>query len=161
MLGNKFSRFFTIRQSQALARWREAVDYAKKREQLLRNSVAHIQKRRLLQVKSAWHNWRAAAREKDQKEVIHRKEVENTEMRGAIQRDYANFERKVNEVQEEMVRAEQEGDKLEKRIAVSIAQITQRAQTQFYMSRKRYLLNAWRQFVRKEKRACRDVKKKL
>ena len=112
-------------------------------------------------MKSAWHNWLAAAREKDQKEVIHRKEFENTEMRGAIQRDYANFERKVNEVQEEMVRAEQEGDKLEKRIAVSIAQITQRAQTQFYMSRKRYLLNAWRQFVSKEKRACRDVKNKL
>ena len=94
-----------------MARWRGAVEYEKKREQLLRNSVAHIQKRRLLQVKSAWHNWLAAAKEKEQKEVIHRTEFENGEMRGAVQRDYANFERKVNEVQEDMVRAEQEGDK--------------------------------------------------
>ena len=29
------------------------------------------------------------------------------------------------------------------------------------MSRKRYLLNAWRQFVRQEKRACRDIRSVL
>ena len=160
-VANRFARFFFVRQDQAFAQWRAAVDSQKKRERKMRNALRHMQRHAQSTVASCWRAWARREEIAHEEQRLGRKAREHTEMEGAAGRKGDAFEAAKEGLEGEIGALTEQGDKFAKRYNKALNLLVQRTDQNDYMSRKRYLLDAWRAFVRREKRACRHIKSAL
>ena len=91
-VGNKFARFFFVRQDQAFARWRGWVEAEKKRERKIRNAIRHMQRHNQFTVAGCWRAWARREEIAEENQKLARKGREHDEMESNLQRKNQAFE---------------------------------------------------------------------
>jgi len=75
IISNAFAKFYYVSSTRGFEKWKEYVDYEKKKERIIKKTLDHWKKYQFYYVKSSFQNWMINCDIQERKEQLKKEEM--------------------------------------------------------------------------------------
>eukprot|EP00347_Sterkiella_histriomuscorum_P005910 403354803 len=150
IISNAFARFYYVSETRGFEKWKEYVDFEKRKEKIFKKYIDHWRKHQFYMVKAALQNWIQNCKIDEKKDLLKKEELRVKDAQFQLDSQQRNYTGDNHQLLDELEKTKEQQRIYNQRLQKSVAMIVNRVDKNDFMCQKRYILTQWRQYVKRE-----------
>jgi len=151
VLANAFAKYYYTGETRGIERWKEFVEFEKRKEKILRRTIEHWRHYMFYYVKSSFRNWMLNCDIRERQDQVKKAEMTVKDTQHQLNMQTNLFQATKAKLDEEMCLLTAEQAKYDSRLKKSVQLLVKNTDANHFMSKRRYILQQWHQYVKNEK----------